>query len=62
MFNDLVQPQEPVVMGPCFRKDDELLISSLRANESRERAPDDGLREAIQLCRARKKEAGLLRR
>src|SRR4030081_3489982 len=37
------------------------LQPSLRANGSRECAPDDKLREAIQLCRA-KKEAGLLRR
>jgi hypothetical protein len=34
---------------------------SLRANGSRERAPDDRLREAIQLSR-NKQEAGLLRR
>jgi hypothetical protein len=36
-------------------------LSSLRANGSRECAPDDGLREAIHLYGA-KKEVGLLRR
>ena len=34
-------------MGPCFRRDDHGVRPSLRANGSRECAPDDRLREAI---------------
>jgi hypothetical protein len=65
------QPQPPVVMGPGVRRDDGRAVvlriqfsnslgPSLRANGSRECAPDDRLREAIH-SRAMK-EAGLLRR
>jgi hypothetical protein len=44
-----------IVMGTSFA-----VSTSLRANGSRERAPDDRLREAIQ--RSRPGTAGLLRR
>jgi hypothetical protein len=44
---------------PGVRRDDDAVKPSLRANGSRECAPDDRLREAIKLCRL---DHGLLRR
>ncbi len=64
-LRNLPSQQAPVVMGPCVRRDDargfncQTVNPSLRANGSRECAPDDRLREAIH--RAATKD-GLLRR